>query len=132
MTHTPNTNSGDAALVADTRRARTLRWLLQLRKADNLPMPQRIDFGQIVSRVDGRTLYVLTLELDTDADVTGWATAVGADHRDDLPITGDTHTWTHVRACTGWRRDQPRVDWHRIEVTSNHNRRPRVDPAVPA
>ena len=134
MNHTPNTNTstGDAELVADTRRARTLRWLLKLGKADNLPLPRRIDFGQLVSPVDGRTQRVLTLELDDDTDVTGWANAVGAQERDELPVTGQTHTWTHVRACTGWRRDQPRVDWHRIEVTGNPHRRPRVDRAVTA
>jgi hypothetical protein len=129
MTTTDHVNTQPAA---DARRARTLRWLLRLRAAGNLPMPQRIDFGQIVSRFDGRTLYILTLELDPDTDVTGWAHAVGADDREELPVTGDTHTWTSVRARTSWRTDGPRVDWHLIEVSSYHHYRPRADSAVTA
>lgn len=104
-----------------------MRWLLKLRTAQDLPMPQRIDFSRFVSRLDGRTLHVLTLELDNDTDVTGWATAVNATERDELHVVGDTHTWTHVRARTGWRDDGPGVDWHLIEVTGNHHRRPRAD-----
>ncbi|MBG0567921.1 hypothetical protein [Actinoplanes aureus] len=114
-------------LFDGARRARTLRRLLKLRTAHKLPMPKRIDFGEFSSPVDGSVLRYLTLELDDDVDVTGWAKAVDAESFDELSVTGDTHTWTLATAQTEWRYDEPRVDWHHIRVTSRHNSRPRTD-----
>jgi hypothetical protein len=130
---TTTTAPTNAQLFADARRARTLRWLLKLRKAHNLLMPKRIDFGEFTLPVDGRTVRYLTLELDNDADISGWAQAVGAGDRDEFPVTSGTHTWTCVRADTHERADGPRVDWHMVAVTSYHNYRPLTnDPAVTA
>jgi hypothetical protein len=121
------TSTDRNTLLEDRRRARALRWLLKLRTAHHLPMPQRIDFGQLTSPTgDGSVLRYLMLELDNDADVTGWATAVNANRVDQLAVTGSTHTWTDVFARTDWRRG-PRVDWHQIQVASNHHYRPRTD-----
>lgn len=118
MTTTPERTN--AELFSDARRARSLRWLLKLRTAHNLPMPKRIDFTQFTSKINGRTLRCLLLDLDDDTDVTAWANAVNANRRDRFPVVGDTRTWTHVVARTDWRDDGPRVDWHLIEITSNH------------
>jgi hypothetical protein len=125
MTTTTEPTNGE--ISADARRARTLRWLLELHTAHDMPMPKRIDFGQLVCPADGRALRYLTLDLDNDTDVTCWAQAVDANRWDELPISGKTHTWTHVTARTDWRDDGPLVDWHLIEVASKHHYRPRVD-----
>jgi hypothetical protein len=106
--------------AADQRRADTLRWLISAGQANNLPMPARIQFGRFVDPF-GETRRYLTLDLDDDADLTGWATAIDADDSQEFDVVGDTHTWTHVAARTGWR-DGPNVDWHLIEVTTRHHR----------
>ena len=123
------TAPGNAELFDGARRARTLRWLLKLRTAHRLPMPKRIDFSEISSPTgDDSVLRYLVLELDTDTDITGWA---HADRFDQFPVTGQTHTWTHLIARTPWRTGGPRVDYHQIQVLSNHHHRPRTDLAVP-
>jgi hypothetical protein len=115
--------------AVDRRRMKALRWLLNLAVANTLPMPTRIDFREYPSPVRRATVRYLTVELDNDTDLTGWADAIGATEVDDLAVTGDTHTWTYRRACTPWRHGV-RVDWHCIEVNSSHNRRPVTEPAA--
>lgn len=130
---TATTERSNAQLFADARRARVLRWLLKLRKAHDLLMPQRIEFQEFSSPVSGTLRCCLNLTLDDDADVTGWATAIGAVRREEFLVDCGTHTFTCVRAVTDWRPDGPRVDWHQITVTSYHNYQYRSltgDPAV--
>lgn len=109
--------------AVDRRRMTALRWLLNLAATNGLPMPTRIDFRQF--RWPGRraTVRYLTVELDNDTDLIGWADAIGATEVDDMTVTGDTHTWIHRRARTPWRTGA-RVDWHCIEVNSDHHRQP--------
>ena len=114
-------------LFDGARRARTLRWLLKLRTAHNLPMPQRIDFGQLDSTAGEGVLRYLLLELDRDTDVTGWAKAVNANHWEELLVDGQFGTFTNVSANTGWHLSGPRADWHKIEISSKHHYRPRTD-----
>jgi hypothetical protein len=123
-TTTPPTNQ----MTTDQRRTRKLRWLLKVASVNNLPMPRSIEFGEFT--LGGTVHRYVQLRLDNDIDVTDWAKAINADDVEELEVTGDTNMWTSVRAFTRWDW-QPRVDWHRIEVTSYHNYRPLTgDPAV--
>jgi hypothetical protein len=120
--------------VTDRLRARTLRWLLKVARVNGLPMPKYVEFGEF-DIFDGTRRY-LDLRLDQDTEVTGWAKAIDADNITELDVVGDTDMWTLVSACTKWR-EGPRVDWHHIEVSAHHNRRPIPDdpthpPAVTA
>jgi hypothetical protein len=110
-------------LFTNRRRARALRWLLKLATANDLPMPRNVEFGEMTAVSSGQTLRFLTLGLDEGSDVTGWAKAINAEDIEEFDVTGDTHTWTCVRAFTAWR-DGPRVDWHHIEVTTRYGYRP--------
>jgi hypothetical protein len=105
MTTTTEPTSGYTD--GDRRRMKALRWLLSLAGANGLPMPTRIDLREYHSKVRSATVRCLTLELDDDTDLTGWADAIGASEIGDLDVTGKTHTWTYVHACTPWRDDEP-------------------------
>jgi hypothetical protein len=118
-TTTPPTNTQQ---ITDARRARTLRWLLKVTKAQNLPMPKQIGFSLFTCC--GDSLYCLTLELDDGNDVTGWAKAINAETLDEFEVTGDTHQWTSIHAATTWRLDGPGFDWNHIEVRTRRNYRP--------
>lgn len=106
-------------------RARTLRWLLKLATAHDLPLPKTIQFGTI--ECCGETLRYLSLGLDDDIDVGAWPTAIDADSIEEFEVTGDTHRWTCVDVSTTWRMDSPRLDWHHIRVIVRHDVQPLAD-----
>jgi hypothetical protein len=118
---TTTTERTSAQLFADARRARTLRWLLKLTKAHDLPMPRDIQFGEMVH--SGKTLRYLTLSLDENVDLTGWAGAIDAATIEEDQVESDTHQWIHVCANTAWR-EGSRVDWHHIQVSTRRHYRP--------
>ena len=114
-------------------RARTLRWLLKLATANDLPMPRRIEFAQIVSTVSGEIVRFLTLDLDDDStDLIAWAMALDAASIEEYEVTGETHKFTSACAARAWNWDT-RVDWNRIEVRTRYGFQPLADiPAVTA
>jgi hypothetical protein len=117
-------------LVEDRRRARALRWLLNLARTHSLSMPNRIQYSQFECL--GRTYRTLTLGLDDETDLAGWAAAVDATERQDLDVTGDGRTWT-LRTAETRLREGARVDWHYITVSVHSNIRLLTgEPAVTA
>ena len=115
---TPTIDRNARQLLEDRRRARALRWLLKLARTHGLPMPNRVQYSQFEHL--GRTYRTLTLGLDDETDLTGWAAAVDATEGQDLDVTGDGRTWTLRTAETGVR-EGARVDWHYITVSVHSN-----------
>jgi hypothetical protein len=109
------------------RRDRTLRMLLSLAASHDLPLFERIAFSQF--EFLGETHRTLSLHLDEETDVSGWADALGATRIEDMPVTGDTHEWVTTYARTEWGHG-PDVDWHQIEVQARRDYRPRTDRQV--
>ncbi len=121
--HRPATAQADET----ERRDLTLRMLLDLAASHGLPLFQRISFNQFDYL--GETNRTLSLHLDEDTDVSGWADALGATRIDDMPVTGDTHEWVTTYARTEWG-EGPDIDWHQIEVQTRRDYRPRTNPRV--
>jgi hypothetical protein len=116
------------AVAAETaRRNRTLRMLLNLAEVHQLPLFERLYFGQFDHA--GHTLRTLSLHLDEDTDVSGWAAALGATRIEDMAVSGDTHEWIVTYARTGWS-EGPHIDWHQIEVQTRRDYRSRTDRPV--
>lgn len=123
--------TADTMTAADLDRVRadTLRLLLSLAEAHELPMPARIEFWNLDTGHGPHRSLTLHLDDNRPDDVARWADAIGAVERRTRVYGNERGGWTSVQASTPTIYS-PNLDWHSIDVRSTCDRRPATGQAA--